>query len=424
MGETARSVAEHAARSSYGRLLAILVSRTRDIARAEDALAGAFAAALSVWPDRGVPANPEAWLLTTARNDLSNRSRHDRLRAGAAADLVRQYEERAARVPPVPDERLNLMFVCAHPAIDAAARTPLMLQCVLGLDAARIGAAFLTAPATMGQRLVRAKARIREAGLRFDLPEPEHLRDRLEDVLQAIYAAFGTGWEAGAGQPAAVPFAAGQPGAGSADTVLGLPDEAIYLGRLLRDLMPDAPEAAGLLSLMLFVHARRGARRGPDGAFVPLAAQDPGRWDRAMVIEAEGLLIAAARFGRYGRFQCEAAIQSLHAQHAVTGRLNLDALETLYRLLVRHHPTVGAAVALASVLRRQGRPAEAMALLGALDGAVVAGYQPFWVLHAHCLRDTGEAEAARSSAAIAVRLTADAAVRTHLAAEFGLPGQA
>lgn len=404
MTNVARRVAERAARISYGKLLAILASRSRDIARAEDALSGAFAKALEIWPERGVPANPDAWLLTTARNAMSNDQRHDRVRDTAASNLARHYDELADTAREFADERLKLLFVCAHPAIDPAARTPLMLQTVLGLDAARIATSFLTPSATMGQRLVRAKTRIRGTGLRFEVPEPDRLRARLPDVLDAIYAAFGTGWDAGADQP---------------DSIRGLPDEAIYFGRLLVDLLPDAPDAMGLLSLMLFIHARRDARRGSDGGFVPLDAQDARLWDRSMVIEAETLLSSASRFGQFGRYLCEAAIQSVHAQRAVTGQLNLDALEALYRLLLAHHPTIGGGVALASVLRQQGQVAEALAMLDGLPVSTLATYQPFWVLRAHCQRDL--AQPFEASAATALPLTGDAVLRAYLDKEFGLP---
>lgn len=405
MAGTARRVAEQAARTSYGKLLAILASRSRDIARAEDALSDAFAKALERWPERGIPANPDAWLLTTARNAMSNDHRHDRIRDTAASELARHYDELADTSREFADERLKLLFVCAHPAIDPAARTPLMLQTVLGLDAARIAASFLTPSATMGQRLVRAKTRIRETGLRFEVPEPERLRARLPDVLDAIYAAFGTGWDAGADQP---------------DEIRGLPEEAIYLGRLLLALLPDSPDAMGLLSLMLFFHARRSARRRPDGGFVPLDVQDARLWDRNMVIEADTLLTTASRFGQFGRYLCEAAIQSVHAQRAITGRLNLGALETLYRLLTTHNPSIGGGVALASVLRQQGRVPEALAMLDAFSAGSVAAYQPYWVLRAHCQRDL--TQPFHESAATALRLTGDTALRAYLARVFGLSG--
>lgn len=194
-----RRAAEKAARASYGRLLSILAARSRDIASSEDALAEAFLAALRSWPSAGVPRNPEAWLLTAARNSARNTARHRAVVDASVADLLLLHDEAAPEQPDFPDDRLKLLFVCAHPAIEEAARTPLMLQTVLGLDAAQIAAAFLVAPATMGQRLVRAKARIKDTGLRFELPAAEDMSSRLSDVLDAIYAAYGTAWDAVAG---------------------------------------------------------------------------------------------------------------------------------------------------------------------------------------------------------------------------------
>ncbi|WP_198148196.1 DUF6596 domain-containing protein [Elstera litoralis] len=221
------------------------------------------------------------------------------MRAGAAATLDLLYEEAGEREPSAfPDERLKLLFVCAHPAIDPASRTPLMLQCVLGLDAARIGAAFLVPAATMGQRLVRAKAKIRDAGIGFQTPEATDLPDRLEAVLAAIYAAYGTSWDAVPGS----------------DGATGLAAEALYLARLVAGVLPNQPEALGLLALILYCEARAGARRDAAGGFVPLAAQNPALWSRDGLIEAEAALTQAARFGTLGRFQIEAAIQSFHVQ--------------------------------------------------------------------------------------------------------------
>jgi RNA polymerase sigma-70 factor (ECF subfamily) len=231
VNDDARRVAEAAARASYGRLLAMLTSWSRDIASSEDALAEAFATALETWPERGVPANPEAWLLTAARNRLRNSLRHREIHRAAQREIERRIEERlVAGSDPFADERLKLLFICAHPAIDLAIRTPLMLQAVLGLDAARIASAFVVAPATMGQRLVRAKAKIRDSGMRFEVPTGDNLPDRLNDVLSAVYAAYGTGWDS-------IP--------GAAPSIQGLTDEAIFLGRLLVDLLRTNPKRAG-----------------------------------------------------------------------------------------------------------------------------------------------------------------------------------
>lgn len=395
MPPPATEAAERAARLSYGRLLAILAARTRDVAQAEEALATAFARALESWPARGVPQNPEGWLLTVARNDLSNLYRHDRTRAEATAELILRAEEATERH--APDDRLSLMFVCAHPAIDPAARAPLMLQTVLGLDAARIAPAFLVTPAAMGQRLVRAKTRIREAALRFAPPQPSDLPDRLPDVLEAIYAAFGTSWDRPDGA--------------------ALPDEAIHLARVLLLLLPEEPEVKGLLALMLYIHARRAAR-GTD-RFIPLSDQDARLWDRSQVIEAEGLLTSAAAAGRFGRFQCEAAIQSVHVQRAITGQLNLTALDMLHGLLRQHLPTAGATVAHAAIRRERGDLPGARALLDSLAPAQVTSWQPALVLNAHLLRDLND-PAAPEAAARALAATADPRLRAHLAAAFGL----
>jgi RNA polymerase sigma-70 factor (ECF subfamily) len=403
--DTARRAAEAAARGSYGRLVAILAARTRDIAAAEDALAEAFAAALRTWPARGVPANPDAWLLTVARNALSNARRHHRVRDAAAAEVLRRCEELAEAGQEIPDERLRLMFVCAHPAIDRAVRTPLMLQAVLGLNAARIGAAFLVAPAAMGQRLVRAKARIRDTGLRFAVPEGPDLAARLADVLDAIYAAYGTGWDA------------------LTDAGLGgLAAEAIHLGRVAAALMPVAPEAQGLLALMLYCEARRAARRDAEGRFVPLARQDARLWNRDMIIEAEGLLTAASRAGQFGRFLCEAAIQSVHVQRPVTGQTNFAALRVLYDLLARHAPGVGVEVARAAMLLEAGDVPGAAAALEALPAAEVASYQPYWVARARLAAQAGQAPTAAQALQRAIALTTDPALRDFLLAGGDLPG--
>ncbi len=399
MVEDARRAAEVAARVSYGRLLALLVAWSRDIAGAEDALAEAFAAALGAWPEQGVPANPDAWLMTAARNRLRNAYRHATISEAAVPELERRFDGAADEAAPFPDERLKLLFVCAHPAIDPAIRTPLMLQTVLGLDAVRIASAFLVAPATMGQRLVRAKAKIRDTGLRFEIPNGENLSERLSDVLNAVYAAFGTGWDA-------VPGAA----AGAQD----LSQEALYLGRLLVDLLPEEPEARGLLALMLYCEARRPARRDAAGRFVPLHEQNAALWSRDQIIEAEGLLTAAARSARFGRFQCEAAIQSVHIQRPLTGHLNHDALRTLYDLLAAHAPSIGVLVGRAAATLDAGDPVTALQQLDELPVTTTVRYQPYWVTRAHALHAESRAADAQQALQTAIGLTEDHAVRCYL----------
>lgn len=400
----AARAAERVARESYGRLVAILAAQDRDIAAAEDALAEAFASALRVWPEQGVPANPEGWLVTAARNTRGNAARAARIRLLAEPEVLRRIEEAedAARS----DERLRLMFVCAHPAIDPAARTPLILQAVLGIDAARIARAFLVPPATMSQRLVRAKARIRDAGLTFALPGPEDMVPRLDAVMDAIYAAFGAGWD----------------GLDTADDPEGLTGEAIWLARLIVAEMPEEPEPKGLLALMLYCAARRRARRDDQGRFVPLDRQDARLWDRDRVIEAEGLLTRAAQAGRFGRFQCEAAIQSLHVQRPITGVLNLAALRALYDLLVAQTGSLGARIGQAVVMAEAGDPHAALAALEAMPQDRVAGHQPWWVARARIAALAGDVGLRIESLGRAIALTEDAAVRDFLIEQSSQPG--
>ena len=401
--QAARDAAALAARTAYGRLVAWLASRWRDVAAAEDALGDALVAALETWPRDGVPDKPEAWLFTAARRRLLDATRHASVRANAAADLRLAMDDTHDVTDAIfPDERLKLLFVCAHPAIDETVRTPLMLQAVLGLDAARIAAAFLVAPATMGQRLVRAKAKIRDAGIRFEVPEAGELRDRLDAVLEAIYAAYGTAWD---------------DVAGADPRRRGLAEEAIWLGRLLTRLLPDAPEALGLLALMLHCEARRATRRDAGGRYVALSEQDTARWSRPMLDEAEASLAAAAEYGAPGRFQLEAAIQSAHAQRAVSGHTDWDAIALLYAGLLRIAPTLGAQVGHAAALAEAKGSDAALVALAAIPAEAVATYQPYWALRGHLLATLARADEARDSYARAIGLSEDPAVREFLRAQ-------
>src|SRR5579872_5727387 len=268
----ARDTADMVARRSYGKLIAYLAARTRNIDAAEDALADAFAAALADWPRNGSPANPEAWLLTVARRKFLDSVR-DKRREVTGEEVERMAESLAAasNESDFPDQRLGLMFACAHPAIDVSIRAPLMLQAVLGLDAARIASAFLISPATMGQRLVRAKQKIRQAGIPLHIPEREEIPDRLEVVLDAIYAAFSEGWIDASGSDVAR---------------RDLAEEAIYMCRLVTELLPEEPEAMGLLALMLYAESRRRARRDAHGEYVPMMEQRVEDWNLEMIAEA------------------------------------------------------------------------------------------------------------------------------------------
>jgi predicted RNA polymerase sigma factor len=406
--DDAHRAAELAARSSYGRLVAYLARRWRDVAAAEDALGDAFVAALAAWPRDGVPDRPEAWLLAAARRRLLDAGRHAAVRVRTAPDLRAAVDEAqdASTEAVFPDERLALLFVCAHPSIDETMRTPLMLQAVLGLDAARIAGAFVVPAATMGQRLVRVKTKIRDAGIRFEVPDARELPARLGPVLDAIYAAYGRGWEDVAGAEG-----------GRAD----LAQEAIWLGRLVTRLLPDEPEALGLLALMLHCEARRDARRDASGEYVPLGNQDVARWAWPMIDEAERALHAAGRAGVAGRFQLEAAIQSAHAQRGRHGRTDWEAIALLYEGLVRLAPTVGARVGQAAALAEARGVEAGLAALDAMPDAAIARYQPYWALRAHLLGALGRARDTAEAYARAIDLAEDPAARRFLAAKGAAP---
>lgn len=393
--DNSRRVAEATARSSYGRLLSILAARTRDIAGAEDALAEAFATALRVWPERGVPDNPSAWLLTTARRQVGAVRRHNVVKANAETVIEMIYDELGDRSDnDFKDERLRLLFVCAHPAIDVNIRSALMLQSVLGLNADRIGRAFLIPGQTMGQRLVRAKSRVRDAGIPFETPDPEEMPERLADVLEAIYGAFGVGWDDMHDY---------------IETGRDLVNEALYLARLVTSALPDEPEPKGLLALMLYCEARRPARLDESGHFVPLSDQDTTLWRQPMILEAEALLQRAAAFGQPGRFQTEAAIQSVYAQRAVTGVVNGRAIIKLYDYLDHLTGTIGAALGRAVAHADHGDAGEALAILNGLPGRAVTSHQPYWVAQAHVLEVLGRKIEASEAREKAIALTSDPA---------------
>jgi predicted RNA polymerase sigma factor len=383
-------------RDSYGRLLALLAAPSRDIAAAEDALADALERALARWPDEGIPANPEAWILTVARNRLRDTWKSSAYRMTESLDETDCGPSEADDMPAIPDRRLELMLVCAHPAIDPAVRTPLMLQAVLGVDAAAIAEAFAVAPATMAQRLVRAKKRIRAAGIPFVLPEREDLAQRLPAVLEAVYGAYAIDWQT------------------SQTPLESLAGEALHLALVLAELLPGEPEVLGLAALVCLPEARRPARRAPDGAFVPLDEQDTARWDTTLIARGEELLRRAHDYGRPGRFQYEAAIQSAHCDRARTGHTDWAALRKLHHALLRVAPSLGAAVALAAVDGEIEGPDAGLRALDAIDDPAAERFQPVWATRAHLLSRAGRVDDAVEAYRRALELTADTGIKEYL----------
>ncbi len=393
--------AEQALRRSYGKLVALLAARTRDVATAEDALADAFAAAMADWPRKGAPDNPEAWLLTVARRKLVDAARRRRTSDAAAPYIQHLADELAAEpMTEIPDQRLALMFACAHPAIDAGVRTPLILQTILGLSAEAIASAFLITPESMAKRLVRAKDKIRKAGIPFAIPERADLPARLEAVLDAVYAAYSQGWG-----DAATPNVQRQ----------GLAAEALFLVRTTAQLLPEAPEALGLAALVCHAEARRPARRGVDGEFIPLAEQDVGLWDPALIAEAEVYLWRAGRMAQPGRFQIEAAIQSAHVHRLRTGARNWSEIVGFYDLLVVMTRSPVAAINRAMALAEAEDPEAGLAAMpDAADDKSLAGYQPYWAARADLLARVGHAADAHHAYEQAIVLESDPAVKRFL----------
>lgn len=399
---SAQRTADAVARRSYGKLVAFLAARTKDVAAAEDALADAFASALADWPVNGCPSNPEAWLITVARRkmiDAARRRRSGELATGQL-QLLTEGLEVAAGETAIPDHRLALMFACAHPAIEPGIRSPLILQVVLGLDAKMIASAFLLSPAAMGKRLVRAKDKICQARIPFSIPERKELPGRLEAVLDAIYAAFAEGWS--------------DPG-GTDIARRDLSAEAMFLGRLVTELMPQEPEALGLLGLMLHTEARRRARRNTRGEYVPLSEQDPSLWDAQMIDEAEELLRRASALGAIGRYQLEGALGSAHVYRRRTGQANWEAVVQLYDalLLVCASPVVAInrALALAEI---HGPKAALEAMQEVAADPRLTEYQPYWAARAELMAKTGAHGEAREAYEAAIGLERDPAVRRFL----------
>lgn len=382
--------AEFAARNSYGRLLAVLAKKTSDIAMAEDALAEAFAKALTTWPNSGIPEKPEAWLLTVARNNLT-----DVLRRQTRWETDEDFPERIidnTQNHEFPDERLALMMVCAHQAISPDLHAPLMLQTVLGLSAATIAELFLTSPAALAKQLVRAKAKIRDSQIPFQIPEPSMFEERSRAIADAIYALHAHDW---------------------LDPSDSLGREALFLADLACQLVPDDPELKGLAALIAFSHARVNARVN-GGILVPTEDQDINKWNPALIEYGRIKLLSASRQGQIGRFQLEAAIEEVHINRYATGKTDWEALDLLYRGLLDHAPNVGAAIAHAAVISELEGPSAGLARLEEIEFAGCSAYQPLWAVRAALLSRLGKVQDADSAFETALQLTKDPVVIGYL----------
>lgn len=377
---------EQTARTSYGKLLAILTKASNgDVALAEDVLSQAFIKALEVWPVSGAPTNPDGWLVKTARNAIVDRFRHLKVQDQSIDFLLDRLEQDASEYP---DQRMALLFVCAHPAISEEIRTPLMLQTVVGLSIEQIASAFLLSPAALEKRLVRAKKKIKEAGIPFEAPEKSELPGRLEEVLDAVYAAYGTSWN---------------------EMTETLESEALFLTRLIVETLPREAEPKGLLAVMQFCSSRKVARRF-EGRYVPLDEQDVKLWDKKLLNEAELLLRSAFELKNPGRYQWEAAIQSGHVARRLLGIDNRRELLALYRVLLTAAPSVGAWISYAGAFLSFGEELEAEKILDALANEGLESHQPYWVLKATLAHKQGRIVEAKKFSDHAIGLTEDPAV--------------
>jgi RNA polymerase sigma-70 factor (ECF subfamily) len=394
----AQRAAERAARESYGRLVAYLSSRSGDVAAAEDALAEAFVAALRQWPVDGVPERPEAWLHAVAKRRQVDEVR--RLVEGNrfTAEMQILADEMLPEIDEMPDRRAALLFACAQDGIEPGIRAPLMLQTVLGFSAAEIAAAFLLPPSTLSQRLVRAKARIKKLGVAFQIPDRSELPERMQAVLDAVYAAYTKGWA-------------------DADNAAGadLAEEALWLGTVVAGLLPEEPEAKGVLALMLYAEARRAARINGGGDFVPLSEQDVSQWDAQMIHAATKLLIAANRDPGSGRFQIEAAIQSAQISRRLGGAASLDEIVQLYDLLALVAPSPVVMLNRAMAVAQRDGPAAALPLLDEVGrDERMMSYQPYWASRASVCAALDMHELAKAAFRQAIGLASQPAVRTYL----------